>query len=126
MWFDPLPGATEATNLQVQQLGGKPVLTWWQGYIPPQGFGEGEEIIDNTSYEQIGRVHAGNGLQGGPARLPHHPAGHGAADGVHPIDCNLSAIGGPSGGAVTDSRFQEIDLKTGLVRREWIASTTSG
>ena len=36
-----------------------------------------------------------------------------------PIDCNLSAVGGPSGGAVTDSVFQEIDLRTGLVRREW-------
>ncbi len=36
-----------------------------------------------------------------------------------PIDCNLSSLGGPSGGAVTDSIFQEIDLKTGLVRREW-------
>ena len=41
----------EATNLQVQQLDGQPVLTWWQGYIPPQGFGEGEEIIENTYYQ---------------------------------------------------------------------------
>ena len=39
------------------------MLTWWQGYIPPQGFGEGEEIIDNTSYQQVGRVHAGNGYK---------------------------------------------------------------
>ncbi len=36
-----------------------------------------------------------------------------------PIDCDLSSLGGPSGGAVTDSLFQEIDLRTGLVRREW-------
>ncbi len=36
-----------------------------------------------------------------------------------PIYCNLSSLGGPGGGAVTDSIFQEIDLKTGLVRREW-------
>ena len=52
-----------AANLQVQQLGGKPVLTWWQGYIPPQGFGEGEEMIADSSYQQIGRVHAGNGYK---------------------------------------------------------------
>ncbi len=45
VWFDPLAGEAAATNLQVQQYDGKPVLTWWQGYIPPQGFGQGEEMI---------------------------------------------------------------------------------
>ena len=63
VWFDPLPQGTESTNLQVQSLGGKPVLTWWQGYIPPAGFGKGEEVIDDTSYHQIGRVHAGNAFR---------------------------------------------------------------
>ncbi len=119
VWFDPLPGGVAATNLQVQQLDGKPVLTWWQGYIPPQGFGEGEEIIDSSAYRQIGRVHAGNGYK---ADL--HDFKLGANDTAvmtvfNPIDCDLSSVGGPSGGAVTDSVFQEIDLRTGLVRREW-------
>ena len=46
VWFHPLPAElAAAANLQVQQLGGEPVLTWWQGYIPPQGFGQGEEMI---------------------------------------------------------------------------------
>ena len=36
-----------------------------------------------------------------------------------PIDCNLSSVEGPSNGAVTNAIFQEIDLRTGLVRREW-------
>ncbi len=121
VWFDPLSGDIEATNLQVQQYEGQPVLTWWQGYIPPQGFGEGEEVIDNSSYQQVGRVHAGNG----------HTADlhdfHLMADDTalltvfDPIDCNLSAVGGSSAGAVTDSGFQEIDVKTGLVRREWLS-----
>ncbi len=39
VWFDPLAGETEATNLQVQQYDGQPVLTWWQGYIPRKGSG---------------------------------------------------------------------------------------
>ena len=52
VWFHPLPPGTEAANLQVQQLVGKPVLTWWQGYIPPQGFGEGEEVIADSSYRR--------------------------------------------------------------------------
>ena len=62
VWFDPLPPGTESANLQVQTYEGKPVLTWWQGYIPPQGFGQGEEVIANTNYQVIRKFPAGNGL----------------------------------------------------------------
>jgi hypothetical protein len=41
VWFHPLPYGESATNLQVQQYGGQPVLTWWQGSVLPQGFGDG-------------------------------------------------------------------------------------
>jgi hypothetical protein len=119
VWFDPLPKERYATNLQVQQLFGKPVLTWWQGYIPPQGFGVGEEIIDNTSYAQIGRVHAGNGYKADLHDFHITPQGTALLTVFNPIACNLSEIGGPAGGDVTDSGFQELDLRTGLVRREW-------
>jgi hypothetical protein len=119
VWFHPLPAEVDATNLQVQQLGGQPVLTWWQGYIPPQGFGEGEEIIDNSAYRQIGSVHAGNGYEADLHDFHITPAGAALLTVFEPIYCNLSALGGPDGGAVTDSTFQEIDLRTGLVRREW-------
>jgi hypothetical protein len=119
VWFHPLPDGTEAANLQVQQLDGKPVLTWWQGYIPPQGFGEGEEIIDDASYRQIARIHAGNGYS-----VDLHDF-HITSDGTvlltafEPIKCDLDSLGGPRGGAVTDSLYEELDLRTGLVRREW-------
>jgi hypothetical protein len=119
VWFDPLPSGTEATNLQVQQLGGQPVLTWWQGYIPPQGFGEGEEMILNSDYQQIGRVHAGNGFTADLHDFHILPDETAVLTVFDPIDCNLSTVGGPSGGAVTDAIFQEIDLRTGLVKREW-------
>jgi Arylsulfotransferase (ASST) len=119
VWFDRLPAGDAATNLQVQQLGGKPVLTWWQGYIPPQGFGEGEEMIDNAAYQQIGRVHAGNGYKADLHDFKIGANNTAVMTVFNPIDCDLSSVGGPSGGAVTDSVFQEIDLRTGLVRREW-------
>jgi hypothetical protein len=120
VWFHALPkNASAATNLQVQQLGGQPVLTWWQGYIPPQGFGQGEEIIANASYQQIGHVRAGNGYPADLHDFKVTTQGTGLLTVFNPIDCNLSVVGGPSGGAVTDSVFQEIDLRTGLVRREW-------
>ncbi|MCW3018216.1 MAG: ArsR family transcriptional regulator, partial [Solirubrobacterales bacterium] len=119
VWFHQLPKGIESTNLQVQQLGGQPVLTWWQGRIPPQGFGQGEEIIDNSSYQQIGSVHAGNGYLADLHEFHIDPNGTALLTVFNPIDCDISSLGGPSGGAVTDSLFQEIDLKTGLVRREW-------
>lgn len=119
VWFDPVPGNKAASNLQVQQLNGQPVLTWWQGYIPPQGFGEGEEIIMNSSYRRIGRVRAGNGYKADLHDFHITPQGTAVLTAFSPVDCNLSALGGPRGGAVTDSVFQEIDLHTGLVRREW-------
>jgi hypothetical protein len=119
VWFNPLPSGVVATNLQVQQLAGKPVLTWWQGYIPPQGFGQGEELILNSDYQQIGRVRAGNGFKADLHDFHITPQETAVLTVFDPIDCNLSSVGGPSGGAVTDAIFQEIDLRTGLVRREW-------
>lgn len=119
VWFDPLPPETEAANLQVQELDGKPVLTWWQGYIPPQGFGQGEEVIESAAYRQIGRVHAGNGYKADLHDFHITPQGTAVLTAFDPIDCDLSPLGGPRGGAVTDALYQEIDLRTGLVRREW-------
>jgi hypothetical protein len=103
----------------VQQLDGKPVLTWWQGYIPPQGFGEGEEVILNSDYQLLGRVYAGNGFKADLHDFHITPQDTAVLTVFDPIDCDLSSVGGPHGGAVTDSIFQEIDLRTGLVRREW-------
>jgi hypothetical protein len=119
VWFHPLAPNKYATNLQVQQDDGQPVLTWWQGYIPPQGFGQGEEIIDNSSYQQIGSVHAGNGFLADLHEFRITAQGTALLTVFNPIACNLSSVGGPSGSAVTDSIFQEIDMETGLVRKEW-------
>jgi hypothetical protein len=119
VWFHPLPSGIEASNLQVQQLDGKPVLSWWQGYIPPEGFGQGEEVILNSDYQQVGRVYAGNGFKADLHDFHITPQDTAVLSVFDPVDCDLSSVGGPHGGAATDSIFQEIDLRTGLVRREW-------
>ncbi|HEY4451569.1 MAG TPA: arylsulfotransferase family protein [Solirubrobacteraceae bacterium] len=118
VWFDPLPSGA-AANLQVQQYAGKAVLTWWQGRITTQGFGQGEEVIDDSSYRQVGRVHAGNGLKADLHDFHITAQDTALLTAFDPVDCNLSSLGGPAGGAVTDTVMQELDLKTGLVRREW-------
>jgi hypothetical protein len=119
VWFDPMPSGTEATNLQVQHYEGRPVLTWWQGHIPPQGFGQGEDVIADSSYHQVVRMRAGNGLLADLHEFRVTAQNTALVTVFDPIRCNLSSVGGPANGAVTDSLFQEIDLKTHLVRREW-------
>jgi hypothetical protein len=119
VWFDPLPAGTAASNLQVQQYAGAPALTWWQGRITAQGFGRGEELIANGSYRVIARVRAGNGYLADLHDFHITAQGTAVLAVFDPVLCNLSAVGGPRAGAVTDSIFQELDLATGVVRREW-------
>ncbi len=119
LWFKPLPANTEASNLEVQEYEGKPVLTWWQGDISVHGFGLGEDMIADDTYTDIAHVRAGNGLRADLHELQLTPQGTALITAYDPILCNLSAVGGPAYGGVTDSVFQEIDVKTGLVMYEW-------
>jgi hypothetical protein len=119
VWFDRLPRGMESTNLEVQHYQGRPVLTWWQGYIPPQGFGEGEDVIADSSYRHIAVVHAGNGFFNDLHEFQLAPHARALTTVFNPIRCDLRSAGGPANGDVTDGVYQEIDVKTGLVRREW-------
>jgi hypothetical protein len=119
VWFKPLPTHTEATNLQVQEYEGKPVLTWWQGNIIAHGFGLGEDVIADDTYTDIAHVRAGNGLAADLHEFQLTPQGTALITAYEPIFCDLSSVGGPSYGAVTDSVLQEIDVRTGLVMYEW-------
>jgi Arylsulfotransferase (ASST) len=119
VWFKPLPIYTSATNLQVQEYEGKPVLTWWQGDISVHGFGLGEDVIADSTYTDIIHVKAGNGHQADLHEFQLTPQGTALITAYDPILCDLASVGGPSYGGVTDAVFQEIDVKTGLVMYEW-------
>jgi hypothetical protein len=119
VWFNPLPRPLVATNLRVQTLDGAPVLTWWQGTITNYGFGQGVDVIDNEHYRTIAEVRAGNGDQADLHEFQLTPAGTALLTAYRPLDCNLHSVGGPALSAVTDSLFQEIDVRTGLVMFEW-------
>ena len=121
VWFHPLPAGEAATSLRIQQYGGKPVLTWWQGRILEVGFGQGEDVIDNTAYQQVGVVHAGNGYHADLHEFKLEPEGTAWIDMFDPIEMSLSRYHGLSSGVITDSVIQEIDVKTGLGMWEWHA-----
>ena len=119
LWFDPLGAPQVAANLRVQQLAGAPVLTWWQGVITTHGFGLGVDFIDDTHYRTIAEVRAGNGYQADLHDFQLTPQGTALLTSYNAIHCDLSAVGGSTNSAVTDSIFQEIDIATGLVEFEW-------
>jgi hypothetical protein len=121
VWFKPVPAGARAADLRVQEYEGQPVLTWWQDPLVAGGQRDAGVVIANSSYKDIAVVRAGNGYQPDLHAFAISPRGTALFTVYDAIRCNLSAYGGPSNGAVADTLFQEIDLRTGLVRFEWHA-----
>ena len=121
IWFHPVPRGESATNFRVQQLGGRPVLTWWQGRVLMLGFGQGVDEVYDTSYRPVAQIRAGNGYQADLHEFLLTGQGTAWIDAFDPVSVNLSSMGGSSAGVVSDSVVQEIDVKSGLVMWEWHA-----
>lgn len=121
VWFHAVPAGDAATNFQVQNYEGKPVLTWWQGKILGVGFGQGEDLLYDDSYRKLAEVRAGNGYSADLHEVRLTPQGTAWIDIFAPVHTNLTAVKGSSNGILTDSVIQQIDIKTGLVMWEWHA-----
>ena len=121
VWSHPLPSGIESTNFSVQQYEGKPVLVWWQGRILEVGFGQGEQVIYNSAYQQVATIRAGNGYRSDLHDIRLTPEGTAWIDVFDPVDLNLRAEGGSANDILTDSVIEEVDIKTGLVMWEWHA-----
>jgi Arylsulfotransferase (ASST) len=121
LWFKPIPTGERAADVRVQEYDGQPVLTWWQDPLVADGRHDAGVVIANSAYRDIAIVRAGNGYQPDLHAFEITPQGTALFSVYDAIRCNLSAYGGPADGAVADTLFQEIDLRTGLVRFEWHA-----
>jgi hypothetical protein len=119
VWFRPLPAGLSASNFQVQQYAGKPVLSWWQGRIIRVGYGEGEDLLYDTSYRRVATIRAGNGYRADLHEIRLTPEGTAWIDIFDPIRMNLTGLHGSPNGIVLDSVVQQIDIRTGLVMWEW-------
>jgi hypothetical protein len=107
------------TNFAVHTYRGEPVLVWWEGKVIT-GYGYGEAVILDRSYREIARVRGANGhhvdlheltlTDRGTALFTCPPV-------TEPVD--LSAIGGSPHAGVRESIFQEVDIATGRLVREW-------
>jgi Arylsulfotransferase (ASST) len=118
VWFQPVPSGDMAADLRVQSYDGKPVLTWWQGYSGA-GIGDGEDVIEDSSYRQVAVVHAGNGLYADLHEFRLTPQGTALITAYYPVYWNASSVHGATRQIVLDSVVQEIDIKTGLVLFQW-------
>jgi hypothetical protein len=121
VWFQPLPAGEQAANFDVQQLDGRPVLTWWEGRIIQTGFGEGQDVVYDDSYRRIATIRAGNGYSADLHQLRLTPQGTAWIDAFDPIHADLRSVHGPADAVLTDSVLQEVDVRTGLVMWEWHA-----
>jgi hypothetical protein len=130
-WFKPLPTNLMNTDFRVQQLNGKPVLTFWQGTLvtppaytnAPAGSSEPGScyyIMDNT-YRVIKTVAAKYGFTSDIHEFLITPANTALFLSTRAIPMDLTGYGGPAKGYVQDFSIQEIDLQTDNVLFFWDA-----
>jgi hypothetical protein len=118
VWFKPLPAKTMAADFRVQRYDGKPVLTWWQGYLGA-GAGVGEGVILDSSYRQIATVRAAGGQSADLHEFMLTPRGTALITAYYPVWSDGSAVHAAKRQVVIDSVVQEIDVKTGLLLFQW-------
>ncbi len=119
VWFDQLAGGLTAEDLSVQSYEGERDLTFWQGKVLDLGFGQGEDLVLNSHYQTVAKVHGGNGLEADLHEFQVAPRAVAYITAYNPIHCDLSSQSGAHNGVIIDTAIQEIDMKTGLVRWEW-------
>jgi Arylsulfotransferase (ASST) len=125
VWFDPVAHGVSTTttgNFAVQRYLGKPVLTWWKGTIAAGVVkNPSADVIMDRSYRTVATVHAGYGDVTDLHEFQLTPQGTAYLDTVSFTTANLTSVGGPANGPVSDYTIQEIDVKTGKVLWEWHA-----
>jgi hypothetical protein len=119
VWFRPAGSSLKAANFGVQEYRGEQVLTWWEGKETSLGYGLGDYLIFDSSYRQIARVKAANGLQGDHHAFHLTPQGTALFTIFRETHTDLSAVGGPKYGGLLESVIQEIDIKTGKLLLQW-------
>ena len=118
VWFKPVRRGTAVTDLKVQELGGEPVITWWEGRFAV-GWGYGAYKVFDSSYRQIATIRPGNGLPADLHDLQLTDRGTALVLSYDRVKRDLRFAGGVRHGRLVDNVVQEVELATGLVRFEW-------
>jgi hypothetical protein len=119
VWYHQLAPPLQATDFRVQRYRGKPALTWWEGTIDKAGVGSGSDVVYDSSYKLIARVHARPGLAGDLHEFQLTPRGTAYITAYNEVSADLSGVGGPKRSYAYDSIVEEVDVATGRVVFEW-------
>lgn len=128
VWFHPVTGRT-FVNFRVQRYKGTPVITWSERppITSPDDLYRGDpkalyNVIADQSYNEIKKVRAvGPGVRTDLHEMTITGRDTALVLGFRNVDRDLSSVGGPRQGRVTDCLVQEIDLDTGRVLMSWSA-----
>jgi hypothetical protein len=130
VWQDPLGGPVKVGNVTRAEVAmdfhadtyeGRPVLVWWQGYITPQGLGNGVWKVVNQHYQTIATVHAPAGYETDFHVFQITPTGRAYIVANRVVPISLTCCGGPAKASIDDQVVLEFDLKTGKVVWRWDA-----
>jgi hypothetical protein len=115
VWFQPVSGWT--TNLEVQRYQGRPVLTWWQGRTPTSG---PEDVILDSSYRRVAVLTGSKGYAPDLHEFQITPQGTALINVIGTVSpVNLTAVGGPANGRVSNDIIREVSIQTGQVLWQW-------
>ncbi|HTU77030.1 MAG TPA: arylsulfotransferase family protein [Trebonia sp.] len=117
VWFSPSDGTTRM-DLNVQSYQGEPVLTWWEGKVI-DGYGQGQGVIADSSYQTIGVVKGGSGLQADLHEFVITPQDTALVTAYRTVQADLSGVGGKASGWVLSGVALEVDIASGKVLFEW-------
>jgi hypothetical protein len=106
----------------VQEYNGSPYMVFFGGELIDQGHGNGKCYLVNTKYEIEYVISA----VGSPQDVDLHECqlttnGTALIISYYNIPYDLTPLGGPANGSLTDCLFQEIDIATGNLLFEWKA-----
>ncbi|MGH8942299.1 MAG: arylsulfotransferase family protein, partial [Acidimicrobiia bacterium] len=107
----------DVMDFKAQTYKGETVLTWWVGHHT--GYGQGEYVICDSSYREIKRLRAGNGMKGDHHEFLISPQDTALILIYNPVRRDLSSIGGVKNDTVWQCIVQELDIESGEVIFEW-------
>ena len=120
IWFQPPETAIDSIyDFRAQEYQGQPVLTWVEG-ASPVGYAFAHFVIADSAYQPLVELQVGNGFPGGDVhefRLTDR--GTALVILYHPVEWDLSPVGGSRYARVIDNIVQELEVETGRVLFEW-------
>jgi hypothetical protein len=119
-WFRPTPEGQTVSDLRVQRLDGRPVLTWWEGRSI-LGEGRGVGMVVDEQYRTVATIRTRGKDELDQHELRLTPRGTALVTIYRHEHTDLTPLGGKPNARIITASVQEIDVATGEIVFEWDA-----